>query len=240
MTTAAPSILRLGAVKSTQEVAFDLAAQGLADGAVVVADHQTSGRGRRGRTWQDEPGASLLASLLVRPRLPVAALPGLSFAAALAVVDALAATADLAATVKWPNDVRARGKKIAGILLESRVGDGTMPVVVVGIGLNLAQASFPHDLATGATSVLLETGHAPDRDVVLRALIEAFARWRGRLEHEGFAPLRTRWLALSDTIGRPVTADGRSGIAVDIDDDGALLLRDGTTVHRIVAGAIED
>jgi BirA family biotin operon repressor/biotin-[acetyl-CoA-carboxylase] ligase len=240
VTTAAPPIVRLGAVESTQEVAFDLAAQGLPDGAAVLADHQTHGRGRRGRAWQDEPGASLLVSLVVRPRLPVATLPGLSFAAALAVVDALAATVGLAPTVKWPNDVRVGGKKIGGILLESRVGEGATPIVVVGIGLNLAQARFPHDLASGATSVRLETGRAPERDEVLRALIDAFARWRSRLEREGFGPLRARWLALSDTIGRPVIADGRRGIAVDIDDDGALLLRDGTTLHRIVAGAIED
>lgn len=238
MTTAAPPILMLAAVESTQAIAFELAAQGGPDGAAVVADHQTHGRGRRGRAWQEEPGTSLLLSVLVRPRLPAAALPGLSFAAALAVADALTATAGLPATLKWPNDVRVAGKKIAGILLESRAGDSP-PVVVVGVGINLAQQRFPPALAAGATSVLLETGRAPERDAVLRAVLAAFARWRGRLEVDGFAPLRQRWLALTDTIGRPVTADGRSGVAIDLGDDGALLLQDGATVHRIVAGAVE-
>jgi BirA family biotin operon repressor/biotin-[acetyl-CoA-carboxylase] ligase len=239
VTTAAPPILRLAAVESTQDIAFELAARGGPDGAVVVADHQTHGHGRRGRAWQDEPGTSLLLSLLVRPRLPAGALPGLSFAAALAVADALAATAGLATTLKWPNDVRVAGKKIAGILLESRLGDDAATVVVVGIGVNLAQRRFPPELEASATSVLLETGHAPERDAVLRALLAAFAGWRDRLETDGFAPLRRRWLALTDTIGRPVRTEGRSGLAIDLDADGALLVQDGATVHRIVAGAVE-
>lgn len=239
MTTAAPPILRLGAVESTQAIAFELAAQGSPDGTAVVADHQTGGRGRRGRAWQDEPGASLLVSPIVRPRLPLALWPGLSFAAALAVADALAATAGLTATLKWPNDVRVGGKKIAGILLESRGGDRPGPVVVAGIGLNLGQRGFSPALEGGATSVWLETGRALEREAVLQALLGAFARWRARLEIEGFAPLRTRWLALTETIGRQVHANGFSGVAVDLDPSGALLLRDGAELHRIVAGELE-
>jgi BirA family biotin operon repressor/biotin-[acetyl-CoA-carboxylase] ligase len=239
VTTAAPPILALGVVDSTQRIAFELAAKGSPDGSAVVAEHQTRGRGRRGRAWHDEPGTSLLLSVLVRPRLAAAALPGLSFAAALAVADALTTTAGLVATLKWPNDVRVGGKKIAGILLESRIGEATGPVVVAGIGINLAQRWFPPELAAGATSVWLETGRTPDRDVLLAAVLTAFAGWRTKLETEGFAPLRQRWLARSDTIGHTVTADGRSGVAVDLDEDGALVLRDGAVLHRVVAGAVE-
>ncbi len=246
---AAPVIVRLAEVPSTQAVAFDLAEQGAPDGAAVVADHQTAGRGRRGRSWHDVPGASLLVSILVRPRLEAARLPLLSYAAGLAVADALAAVAGLPTRLKWPNDVLVGGRKIAGVLLESRVpagvraaaaGDaGALTVTVVGIGVNVAQRAFPPPLAGRATSVALETGRPVDREALLVALLAAFGAWRARLESEGFEPIRRRWLALADTIGRPVRGDGAAGVAVGLDGDGALLVRAGAAVRRLVAGDVE-
>jgi BirA family biotin operon repressor/biotin-[acetyl-CoA-carboxylase] ligase len=232
----APPIVRVGVVPSTQVLAFELAASGAVDGTAIVAASQTAGRGRRGRRWEDEPGASLLVSIIVRPSRPPREWPRLSFAAALAVADMLAEVAGLPARLKWPNDVLVGGRKIAGILLESRSG---LAVVVVGIGVNLAQRDFPPALADRATSVVLQA-HAPvDGEVALAALLDAFARWRARLEGEGFATLRQRWLALSDTIGRSVRGDGWQGEAVDLDEDGALLLRAGGGLQRVVAGEIE-
>jgi BirA family biotin operon repressor/biotin-[acetyl-CoA-carboxylase] ligase len=232
-----PSIVHLRAVDSTQTHVFALAAGGAPDGTVVVADVQTAGRGRRGRGWTAEAGTSLLASILLRPRLAAAALPLLSLAAAVALTETLVGH-DVAARIKWPNDVLARGRKIAGILLESRLGVDT--VVAVGIGVNLAQQTFPADLAGRATSVWLETGGAPDVDVLLDALLARFAVWRQRLEHEGFAPVRERWRALSATLGTTVSIDGIGGVARDLDAEGGLLVDDGARVHRIVAGAMDD
>jgi BirA family biotin operon repressor/biotin-[acetyl-CoA-carboxylase] ligase len=236
MTGREPPIVRMGVVSSTQALAFELAAGGADDGTVVVAASQTAGRGRRGRRWEDEPGASLLVSIVVRPSRPPREWPRLSFAAALAVADMLAEVAALPARLKWPNDVLVAGRKIAGILLESRSG---LAVVVVGIGVNLAQRQFPAELAGRATSVALETSRTVDREIALSALLHAFRMWRGRLEGEGFGTLRQRWLALSDTIGRAVAGDGWRGEAVDLDEDGALLLRSGGELHRVVAGEIE-
>jgi BirA family biotin operon repressor/biotin-[acetyl-CoA-carboxylase] ligase len=230
-------VLRLGEVASTQAVAFALAGEGAPDRTVVVADHQTAGRGRFGRRWLDEPGASLLVSILLRPRLEPSRLPLLSYAAAVAVAEALEAAAGLAGRLKWPNDVLVDGRKIAGILLESRIGQA--PAVVVGIGVNVAQRAFPPDLAPRVTSVALAGGRSTDREALLAALLESFDAWRGRLEGEGFAAVRERWLALSDTLGRPVRVDGRVGIAVDLDAEGALVLRDGATLHRVIAGEME-
>jgi biotin-(acetyl-CoA carboxylase) ligase len=174
--TPAPAIVRLGRVDSTQAVAFALAADGAADGTVVVAESQAAGRGRRGRAWVDEPGASLLASVVLRPRLEPARLPGLSLAAGVAVAEALTRTAGLAPRLKWPNDVLVDGRKVSGILLESRLS---------------------------------------------------------------VAPVRARWRELADTLGRPVTVDGISGVAVDIDVDGALLVHDAEgRRHRLVAGDV--
>ncbi len=221
---------------STQAVAFDLAAAGAADGTVVVAEHQTAGRGRRGHVWEDEPGQSLLLSIVVRPRLAVAHWPLLGFAAAVAVAEALERTAGVGCRLKWPNDVLVAGRKIAGILVESRAGSGP---VIVGIGINVGQTRFPPPLAGLATSVLLETGRRCDRAGLLHVLLSRFDAWRQRLEAEGFAPVRQRWLAFDDTIGRRVRAGGVEGRATGLDEDGALVLEAGAGVHRLVAGPIE-
>jgi BirA family biotin operon repressor/biotin-[acetyl-CoA-carboxylase] ligase len=277
--SAAAEIVRLDTVDSTQSVAGALAERGAADRTVVVADQQLAGRGRRGRAWHAPAGTSLLASILVRPRLPQALLPTFSPTTAVATAEALRRLAPVAARVKWPNDVLIGGKKIAGILLESRSGasqpgsgvsepgrsslgppsvQGGLPdpatiihggltdvattipatTIIIGIGVNLGQLDFPPELAGHATSVALETGSAPDRETMLAALLEEFDAWRGRLEGEGFGPVRERWRMLSDTIGRLVTVDGVTGLAVDLDVDGALLIDVGGTVRRVIAGEL--
>ena len=296
MTARPAPIVRFSVVESTQTTAFELAAGGAADRTVVVANHQSAGRGRRGRTWADAPGTSLLVSILVRPRVAPVLLATFSIATGVAVAEALDRATGIAARLKWPNDVRVRGRKLAGILVESRIGapaagDGdatgiggteprrthstpptpcagplgpgdatgiggteprrahstpptpcagpTAPVtMVIGIGLNLAQRTFPSELADRATSVVIETGRVPDHDAMLETLLEEFDAWRARLETQGFDPVRERWLAWSETIGCRVTVDTVSGVAVGLDADGALLVDDGRGVQRIVAGEI--
>ena len=180
---------------------------------------------------------SVLTSIVVRPRLAVADLPKLSLATAVAVAEALDTVGGIVARLKWPNDVVVRGRKVAGILLESRLT--AEPIVVVGIGLNLNQTEFPADLATTATSVRLETSRRVERETMLDALLAAFDRWRATLETRGFAPVRARWLELADTIGREVRVDSRTGVAVDLDRDGALVLRDSVdAIHHVVAGEL--
>jgi BirA family biotin operon repressor/biotin-[acetyl-CoA-carboxylase] ligase len=164
-------------------------------------------------------------------------LPLLSLATAVALAETLADTG-VPARIKWPNDVLARGRKIAGILLESRMGAET--IVAVGIGVNLLQRGFDGDLEARATSAYLETGRALERGALLEALLVRFASWRARLENDGFDPVRERWLALNDTIGDAVAIDGVTGLARDLDRTGGLLVDDGTTVHRMIAGALDD
>jgi BirA family biotin operon repressor/biotin-[acetyl-CoA-carboxylase] ligase len=233
---AAPALVRLGRVESTQAVAFSLAADGAADRTVVVAETQSAGRGRRGRTWHDEPGASLLTSIILRPRLTPARLPMLSLAAGIAVAESLERVTGLAPRLKWPNDVLVDGRKLAGILLESRTGGA--PLVVLGIGVNLAQRAFAADLADRATSVVLASGRAVEPDALLGPLLDALDAWRARLETEGGAPIRERWRSLADTLGRRVSIDGVVGVAADVDEDGALIVVDGPTRHRVVAGEV--
>lgn len=236
--SAVPAVIRLGTVDSTQNVAWGLVDENIADGTVVTAQSQRDGRGRRGRHWHDEPGASLAASVILRPRLAVAALGGLSFAAALAVAEALESEAGLAPRLKWPNDVLVDRRKIAGILLESRATP--TPVVVVGLGINLTQRDFPATIADRATSVALAGGRPVAADTLLDAVVRALDAWRRRLEGEGFEPLRQRWRALADTLGRHVSIDGVEALAVDLDVDGALLVEREGAVHRVVAGEVTE
>jgi BirA family biotin operon repressor/biotin-[acetyl-CoA-carboxylase] ligase len=233
---APPRIVRRGTVASTQAVAFELAAGGAADGTVVVAESQAAGRGRHQRRWHDEPGASLLCSILLRPRLAPARWPLLSLVAGVAVAHALHRAAGVTARLKWPNDVMVDGGKLAGILVESR--SAAAPVVVIGIGINVGQARFPADLQGRATSLRLVTGRPVDRDRLLGILVEEFAAWRARLEDQGFAPVREAWKALSATLGREVQGDGVRGRAVDLDADGALVIDDGRRRHRLLAGEL--
>jgi BirA family biotin operon repressor/biotin-[acetyl-CoA-carboxylase] ligase len=230
----APELLRLRIVDSTQDEAFALGERGAADGSVVVAESQRAGRGRRGRPWHDEAGASLLCSILVRPRIAPARWPLLSLAAGVAVAHALEPICGVAARLKWPNDVMVGARKLAGILLEARL---TSPgIVVVGIGINTAQMRFPADVEATATSIQGLTGRPADREALLAAILEEFRGWRRRLECEGSAPIRRAWIARSATLGAIVAVGGVRGRAVDLAADGALVIDDGQTRHRVIAG----
>ena len=202
-------------VESTQA----LLDSGMTEGSVVVADHQTAGRGRMGRTWEAPPGSALLMSVLLKPP-GGRPLPQLALVAGVAVADALERLTDLAVQIKWPNDVMLRRHKVGGILAEARDG-----VVVLGIGVNLNQR--PEELPERAGSLSTLAGRTWDRDdvldEVLGALGERYDAWlAGGLDaiYDGLAPrdfLR----------GRPVTVDGVSGTAELIERDGRLRIATG-------------
>ena len=232
----APTLIRLARVDSTQTVALALAAEGAPDRTAVVADEQRAGRGRRGRAWVAAPGTSLLLSVLLRPGLPPARQPLYSFAAAVAVSEAVTTLTAVASTVKWPNDVLIHGRKVAGILLEAR--EAPAPAVVVGIGVNVNQRVFPPDLEDRATSLALVTGAPLDREAVLAVILQSFDHWRARLEREGFEPVRVRWCARAATLGRWVRADGAEGTAIDLDPHGALVLAADGRYSRVTAGEV--
>ena len=198
-----------------------------------MAETQTQGRGRRGRVWQDVPGESVLMSIVARSSLPIARVPLLSLAVGVGVAEAMIDVAGVDARLKWPNDVLIRGRKVSGILLE-RNGD----VVLIGIGINVAQQTVPPALEAIATSVLLAGGKA-DRDAIAEAVLRQVSHWRQRLESEGFEPIRERWMALTSMRDQRVTADGVSGRFVGLDETGALLLDAGGEISRVVAGEVQ-
>jgi BirA family biotin operon repressor/biotin-[acetyl-CoA-carboxylase] ligase len=232
----------LDEVGSTQAEIARLAAEDAPEGTVVTARHQRAGRGRLGRSWWDRPGESLLLSVLLRPRIPAAQAPQLTLVGALAVVDAVAAETGLAPGIRWPNDVQLSGRKICGILAEGATdATGRLDRIILGIGLNVNQEAFPAGVADRAASLRLLTGRPWALEALLEALLRALdARYRAFLDGGGADRLVAAWREHCVTLGERVcTADGREGVAVDVDASGALMLRgeDGV-VRRVVAGEI--
>ena len=229
--------MSLGEVDSTQTEARRLAETGAPEGTVVRAEHQTRGRGRLGHDWVDERGSALLVSIVLRPAVEVSRLPQLSLVAGVGVAEALAEASGLPVAVAWPNDLLIRGLKVAGILAESFPGTGAAgAAVILGIGINVNQTRFAGDLTGRATSLALEAGHPFDRARLLAAVLERLETWYRRWAGEGFGPVREAWRRGSATLGRQVTVgDGIEGIAEDLAEDGALLLRTetGALVRRV-------
>ncbi len=235
------ALLELDEVDSTNEEARRRASAGEKGPLWIIAARQTSGRGRRGRAWQS-PAGNLAATLLLRPDKPTSQCAQLSFVAALAASDMLAAfapQADLA--LKWPNDVLVGGRKIAGILLESESGSGGKPAwLAAGIGVNLK--TFPADTEFPATA-LTELGIRPPepKDALLH-LAAAFAKWYEVWRAQGFSPVREAWLSRAAGLGKRIRArlanEETMGVFQGIDESGALLLGLPGGTRTIAAGEV--
>jgi BirA family biotin operon repressor/biotin-[acetyl-CoA-carboxylase] ligase len=228
---------------STNDLAKALAAQGAPEGAVVVAEAQTSGRGRLGREWDSPPGVGLYVSLVLRPMLPPMELPQITLTTAVAVVRAVRRVTGLAPGIKWPNDLLINGKKLGGILTEMETESDRIRHVVVGLGLNVNNPGFPFDLAATATSLALAAGRTFSRVNLLQAWLEEFEELYDRFLNQGFAEILEEWKGAAVTLGQIVTVRQGpreiSGQATDVAPDGALLLRtiDGEMV-RVTSGEI--
>jgi BirA family transcriptional regulator, biotin operon repressor / biotin---[acetyl-CoA-carboxylase] ligase len=228
-------VRRFASIDSTNRWLLDEARHGAPAGLVVVADEQTAGRGRRGRTWTAPPGSSLLMSVLVRPELPIERVHVVSLAAALALRDAVTAVTGIDVGLKWPNDLIVGDRKIAGVLAEADVAsDGSVQAVVVGLGCNVDWPSIPTELEGIATACNLEVGHPVDRAVVLEAFLDKLS---SRLRELDRVPADYR--AALDTIGRQVRVDlgdrQIEGAAVDLDDAGRLIVMTGEGTRTTVA-----
>jgi BirA family transcriptional regulator, biotin operon repressor / biotin---[acetyl-CoA-carboxylase] ligase len=211
----------------------------------ILAGVQTAGRGRRARPWVS-PRGNFHGTLVLKPVESPGTVALRSFAAALALRDALVLLTGLPASfaLKWPNDVLCNGGKIAGILLESQDLGGTSPVLCIGIGVNLIAAPDASQVETGATppvSLLHETGLRITPEGFLDALAPACAAWEKTFSTQGFAPLREAWLANAARLGERVRARTgemtREGLFETIDEGGNLILR--TTEGTLAIPAAE-
>ena len=232
-------------VGSTQEIARQLAAEGAAQGAVVIAETQSAGRGRMGRGWHSPPGVSLYMTIILRPSLALAEVPRLSLVAGVAAAEALESVAPGVVQLKWPNDVWLNGRKAGGIIAEA-VTDMhqrlTAVLLGIGINLNLALEQVPEELRERATSVLIATGRRCDRAAVANALFSSLNTRYMETETRGFAAVRPAWEHYSALAGRRVTVvdagTREDGLVRGIDGDGALLLETAHGIRRIVAGDV--
>ena len=226
-------------IGSTNDAAASLATEG----AIVVADEQTAGRGRRGRVWFSPPRSGLYVSVALAPRRarvdPRRATTLVTLAAGVAIAEGVHASTGLRVDLKWPNDLYVAGRKVGGILAEA-----SHDLVVLGYGINVSTTAYPPDWRDRATSLESEIGGAVDRVRVLVETLAALARrygdllegrfdaildaWRGRAPASVAA--RVRWTSASGV---------HSGVTAGVDHDGALLVQTDVGVERIVGGDVE-
>ncbi len=182
---------------STNRVAMELGHAGEPEGAVVLAEEQTGGRGRLGRSWHSERAAGIYVTLLLRPKLAPVQAPLLTMMAGLSAYSAVRAVTGLTVDLKWPNDVLIRGKKMGGILTEMYAEPGQIRFVIVGIGLNVNQEKFSGELANVATSLRIETGKPHSRLELLVRLLREFESDYNRFLREGVSGVVARFEEVS-------------------------------------------
>lgn len=222
-----------------------LATRHAPEGTVVVADHQTKGRGRLGRSFASPPGVGIYLSLLLYPRIELSRLPQLTLMVAVAAAETLVEISGLAIHLKWPNDVEIGGQKVSGILTEAIMQPTTSPAVIIGIGINVnnEREHFPAELQNRATSLALTAGQRFSRMQIIARLLHHLEAFYGSWQQTGIAPILERWLHYGPIVGRAVRfadADAtRSGIVTGLDEDGALLVAtDAAAPQRIYSGEV--
>lgn len=232
-------------IDSTNNYARKLASEGYPEGTVVAAETQTAGRGRRGRNWYSPDSKGIYVSFILRPVLPLKEISRISLLAAVAVAETLETELNLPARIKWPNDILINQKKMVGILAEAVTDTDGIEYIVMGIGININNQlqEFPDDFRTAATSVFAEDEQVCSRVKVLQALLSNFERHYFQLQKGDFRETLEKGRKLSLAIGQKLRLDTINGFvegqAIDIDDNGFLLLRDQAgIIHTIMSGEI--
>ncbi|WP_374193895.1 biotin--[acetyl-CoA-carboxylase] ligase [Alkalihalobacillus sp. BA299] len=231
---------------STQEIAHRLAQEGVEEGHVVLADEQTSGKGRLGRVWHSPIGTSISMSIILRPKVSPQKAPQLTLLAAVAVVRGIEKTTGLQCSIKWPNDILLNGKKIVGILTEMQSEPDYVHSVIIGIGINVnhKQEQFSSELREIATSLAIAKGEEVSRaKLISHVFFELEALYHQYLL-EGFNVIKPLWESYAVSLGKRIVARTIQGViegvAKGITNDGVLLLEDDEKViHHIYSADIE-
>ncbi len=238
-------IIFLDEVDSTNDYAWKIARAGGPEGVMVVADTQSAGKGRLGRSWQSPPGGNLYTSVILRPAVELSAVARITLAAGIAVAEVLLDFCPGKVRLKWPNDVQMSGRKVCGILTEMKSGGDRPEYVIVGIGvnLNMKRNEFLEDLRDLATSLQEETGTRIDRTGFIVRLSESLEKWYRIFLSGDFNTIKERWLKLSGMVGREVRVGlpdhEEHGKVLGLSDSGALLLLDQQgKVREILAGDV--
>jgi BirA family transcriptional regulator, biotin operon repressor / biotin---[acetyl-CoA-carboxylase] ligase len=231
---------------STNRVAMELGYAGEPEGTVVMAEAQTAGRGRSGRTWHSERGTGLYLTVLLRPRLSPAQAPLLTMLAGVSAHTAITAQTGLVPELKWPNDLILNGKKLGGILTEMHAEPNQVRFVIVGIGINVNQEKFPVELSSTATSLRRESGRTSYRLELLVRLLAQFENDYNRFLHEGPGFVVQRFESVSSFArGRRVRVDtgmdAYVGTTSGVSPEGLLLVtRDNGALVTVIAGDVTE
>jgi BirA family transcriptional regulator, biotin operon repressor / biotin---[acetyl-CoA-carboxylase] ligase len=231
---------------STNDIAAALAERAAPQGTTVLASSQTAGRGRFGRVWFSPPGAGLYVSVVCRDER---AAPFLTLAGGVAVAEGVRNATGLPVHIKWPNDIViddrrvAARRKLAGILAEATSSPDGLQYVILGFGINLGPASYPPELADRATSIEVELGRPVDGAAVLAETLAVFAERFEELTQGDSLSVLSRWRELAPssrgaTVEWDTTGGSITGTSAGIDDDGALLVRVGDRLERIISGEV--
>lgn len=230
---------------STNRVAFELAHGGEDEGAVVIAEEQTAGRGRAGRTWISERGTGIYVTLILRPRIAPVQAPLLTMMAGISARAAVANVTGLSLDLKWPNDLLVGGRKVGGILTEMHAEPTLVKFVIVGVGLNVNQDKFPAELAGAATSLRAETGKAQPRMEILVRLLRQFEQDYREFLQDGPATVFARFEEISSYArGKKVRvttgAESFTGVTAGLSGEGLLRVqREDGGIFTVIAGDVE-
>lgn len=232
-------------VSSTNDFALKLTEKGIKEGSLIIAEKQTTGRGRLGRSWFSPPYLGLWFSVVLKPKINPHHSSKITFLGGLSVVDAIISLTGLKTVLKWPNDVFYKDKKLAGILTEMKAEMDIIDYLVIGIGINVnfAIEDFASGLKNTATSLKIELKEKISRLKLLKLILKNIECYYELFKEEGFTPILTKWKENSGTLNKrvKVETEGESfeGIAMDIDDECALMIRlDNGILKRVVSGDV--
>ena len=233
-------------LNSTNDTARELASKGAKEGFAVVADSQTKGKGRLGRSWESPAGVNIYTSIVLRPSIMPLFAPQLTLVSAVAVAEAISKYSQKTPEVKWPNDILINSKKVAGILTEMNSETDRINFVIIGIGvnINMTRKMFPEELRPMATSLKEEIGKEISRIDFIQTLYLNLETWYKRYLKHGFEPICKAWTGYFNMAGKVVKVrqmdKAIEGVAMGIDDNGALLLREKNgNITRIISGDVE-
>ena len=233
-------------LESTNRRAFELGRAGAEEGAAVIADSQSHGKGRVGRQWLSPPGVNLYTSLIFRPAIRPQEAHSLTFLMAVAVAEAVSLFCPVKPSVKWPNDVLIGTRKVAGILLEMSSEADRVHFIVAGVGvnINMAHNALPDEIRSIATSLKEAGGVEIDRAGFVHTLYSAVEKWYKVYMGEGFAPVLKAWRGYFASEGVRVRATSFdktiNGICLGVDDSGALLVRTPSgAIEKVISGDVE-
>jgi BirA family biotin operon repressor/biotin-[acetyl-CoA-carboxylase] ligase len=241
--TIGKEILHYAEVISTNTLAMDLARNGAVDGTVVIAETQTGGKGRLGRTWTS-PAGNLYISVILRPAVPITKAPLITLMGAVAVASAIRRQCGVPAGIKWPNDILLSGKKVSGLLTEMSAEPDRIRYIVLGIGVNanMDSGALQPDVRRMSTTLAAAMRKPVDRTALLRTLLAELDLWHHRFL-KGDADVLAAWNKLNVTLGHRVAVSGGGatleGLARSVDAEGRLILRlDDGTLRQVAAGDV--